>query len=70
VLKKSDKFDFESAKREIKMYLTALMLLSDNEKLFVEKFNKNKYHPELLFDELEIVDRIKNHPMAIWKCNS
>ncbi len=70
VLKKSDKFDFESAKREIKMYLTALMMLSDNEKLFVEKFNKNKYHPELLFDELEIVDRIKNHPMAIWKCNS
>jgi predicted nucleotidyltransferase component of viral defense system len=70
VLKKSDKFDFATAKRDVKIYLTTLMMLSDDEKLFVEKFNQNKYHPELLFDKPEIVDRVKNHPMAIWKCNS
>jgi len=69
VLKKSDKFEFETAKSEVKTYLTTLMMLTDNEKQFVEKFNQKLYHPELLFDEHEIVDRIKNHPMAIWKCS-
>ncbi len=69
VLKKSDKFEFEIAKSEVKTYLTTLMLLTDNEKLFIEKFNQKLYHPELLFDEQEIVNRIKNHPMAIWKCS-
>jgi predicted nucleotidyltransferase component of viral defense system len=69
VLKKSDKFEFETAKSEVKTYLTTLMMLTDNEKLFIEKFNQKSYQPELLFDEHEIVNRIKNHPMAIWKCS-
>jgi len=69
VIKKSDKFEFETAKSEVKTYLTTLMLLTDNEKLFIEKFNQKLYHPELLFDEQEIINRIKNHPMAIWKCS-
>ena len=69
MLKKSDKFEFETAKSEVKTYLTTLMMLTDDEKQFVEKFNQKLYHPELLFDEQEIVDRIKNHPMAIWKCS-
>ncbi len=69
VLMKSDKFEFEVAKSEVKAYLTTLMVLTDNEKLFIESFNQKAYHPELLFDDLEIVSRIKNHPMAIWKCN-
>lgn len=69
VLKKSDKFEFETAKSEVKTYLTKLMMLSDNEKQFVEKFNQKLYQPELLFDEHEIVNRIKDHPMAIWKCS-
>jgi len=69
VLKKSDKFEFETAKSEVKTYLTTLMVLNDNEKLFIERFNQKLYHPELLFDEQVIVNRNKNHPMAIWKCS-
>lgn len=69
VLKKSDKFEFEAAKTEVKTYLTTLMMLNENEKLFIERFNQKIYYPELLFDDLEIVSRIKNHPMAIWKCS-
>ena len=65
VLKKSDKFEFEVAKSEVKTYLTTLMVLTDNEKLFLERFNQKIYQPELLFDELEIVGRINDHPMAI-----
>ena len=69
VLKKSDKFEFEAAKSEVKTYLTTLMMLNENEKLFIERFNQKIYYQELLFDDLEIVSRIKNHPMAIWKCS-
>jgi len=69
VLKKNDKFDFEVAKSVVRAYLSELMILTDVERQFVEKFNQGIYHPELLFDEPEIVDRIKEHPMAIWKCS-
>ena len=24
--------------------------------------------PEFLFEDAEIVERVKNHPMALWKC--
>jgi predicted nucleotidyltransferase component of viral defense system len=68
VLKKGDKFEFETVKLEVKTYLITLMLLTDKEKLFVEKFNEKIYQPELLFDDPEIVNRIKDHPMALWKC--
>lgn len=27
-----------------------------------------KYRPEMLFEEPEIIERIKKHPMALWRC--
>ena len=67
VLRKSEYFDFEKAKIEVKEFLLRLMILNDREKKFVEEFNKHNYQPQLLFDNEEIIERIKNHPMAIWK---
>jgi predicted nucleotidyltransferase component of viral defense system len=67
VLKKSEHFDFESAKTIIKNYLDKLMVLTDNEKLFIENFNKGIYQPDLLFDDEDIIKRIKEHPMAVWR---
>ena len=67
VLKKSKRFDFESAKVEVKEFLLKLMKFTEEEKSFIENFNNNLYRPELLFEDAEIVRRIKNHPMAIWK---
>lgn len=43
------------------------MDFTEREKSFVDRFNKGIYEPDLLFDQKEIVERIKNHPMAIWK---
>lgn len=34
----------------------------------MDRFIAKEYVPEFLFDDKEIVERIKNHPMAIWKC--
>jgi len=38
-------------------------------KNFVDSFNQGEYKPEVLFDDHEIVERIKEHPMALWKMN-
>ncbi|MDR1097963.1 MAG: hypothetical protein LBL57_07520, partial [Tannerella sp.] len=66
-LKKSEHFDFESAKTIAKDYLAKLMILTDHEKLFIENFNAGIYQPDLLFDDEEIIERIKEHPMAVWR---
>ncbi len=67
VLKKGTFYDLDRVKQEVCDYLQDLMKLSENELLFIERFNANEYHPELLFEDENIVERIQNHPMAIWK---
>jgi hypothetical protein len=34
----------------------------------MNRFNQKEYHPELLFDDPLILERIAEHPMALWKC--
>ncbi|MGV8138562.1 MAG: nucleotidyl transferase AbiEii/AbiGii toxin family protein [Mangrovibacterium sp.] len=70
VLRKTERFDLEKAKVEVKKFLGRLLTLTDSEKLFIEKFNQKEYRPELLFDDKDIIERIKDHPMAIWKTRS
>jgi predicted nucleotidyltransferase component of viral defense system len=67
VLRKSERFDFETAKTVVKDYLSKLMILTNNELQFVEQFIQGIYQPELLFDDADIIERIKEHPMAIWR---
>ena len=67
VLKKGTFYDLESVKHEVCNYIEELMQLSDNERLFIERFANNEYQPELLFEDKEIVDRVAKHPMALWK---
>ena len=67
VLKKCDRFDLEKTKTSVKNYLSQLMTLTDNELLFVENFYRGIYQPDLLFDDTDIIERIKEHPMAVWR---
>lgn len=67
VLKRSEHFDLEQVKKEVKSFLSTLLVLTDAEKEYVKKFNHREYAPELLFDDRDIVERIKSHPMALWK---
>lgn len=70
VIKKDEKFDFEKAKTEVKDFLFNLLSLSESEKKYISDFNSRKYSPEKLFSSPEIVERIQNHPMALWKIGS
>ena len=69
VLKKTEKFDFEEAKANVVSFLSKLLSLGEAEKYFIDSFNQGEYKPELLFDDGEIIERIKEHPMALWKIN-
>lgn len=67
VIKRRDGFELESAKWLVKKYISDLMVLTTEEKGFLNRFENGEYIPELLFEEQEILDRIKEHPMAVWK---
>ncbi|MDD2402813.1 MAG: nucleotidyl transferase AbiEii/AbiGii toxin family protein [Clostridia bacterium] len=67
VIRKRDGFDLNSAKKIVKEYINDLMVLTKEEIKFLDKFENNEYIPELIFDDPEMLSRIKNHPMALWK---
>ncbi len=62
-----DEFSLEPAKKLVKAYISDLMNLTEDEYEFLERFERGEYIPQLLFTESEIIERIKNHPMAVWK---
>ena len=68
VLKKNEKFDYETAKIKVTNYLKELLIFDDEEKEFIELFKNKIYKPELLFKDKNIVENIKDHPMALWRC--
>lgn len=68
VLSKKDNFKLDERKQQAKDYITDLMQLTEQEQEYMERFAAKEYVPELLFEDKEIVKRIKEHPMAIWKC--
>lgn len=67
VLRRSEHFDLEQMKTEVKSFLSTLLVLTDVEREYVEKFNRREYAPGVLFEDCDIVERVKSHPMALWK---
>lgn len=67
VLRKKERFDYEEAKTTVIGFLEELLKFKADELLFIDTFRQGLYRPELLFDDIDIIQRIRNHPMAIWK---
>jgi predicted nucleotidyltransferase component of viral defense system len=67
VLRKKERFDLMVVKQKVINYLSVFCKLSDNEAEFLRTFKNGEYYPELLFGDAQILERIRNHPMAIWK---
>ena len=67
VISKKDNFDLEERKESAKNFIRDLMVLTEREKEFLERFELKEYKPELVFDDDEIVERLLRHPMALWK---
>ena len=66
MLRKKEKFDFTSARERVKEYLSIVLRLDENDKLFLSSFATGDYRPELLFGGDELA-RVIDHPMALWK---
>ena len=67
VLRKKEKFDLPAAQKNVTEYLTNILVLNDKEQEYFDSFKNGKYNPELLFDDVDILERIRNHPMVEWK---
>lgn len=67
VLRKNEKIDLDAMKSDVRDYLAKLLVFTENEKAFLHAFSQGVYAPELLFDNDEIINRVKDHPMALWK---
>ena len=68
VMSNKSNFKLDERKIQAKQYIKDLLRLTEIENEYIERFAAKEYHPELLFDD-EIVTRICEHPMALWKCN-
>ncbi len=64
------KNNVDEMKQAVREYLKDILVIDDNTNLFYDKFQKGIYEPELLFDDKEIIERINEHPMIMWKLNS
>ncbi len=67
VIQKGQFIELEQMKAEVKSFLEQLLVLTEQEQEFLRLFSQKEYRPELLFDDAQIVARIRNHPMALWK---
>ncbi|MGE4572235.1 MAG: nucleotidyl transferase AbiEii/AbiGii toxin family protein [Candidatus Izemoplasmatales bacterium] len=61
-----EKIELDIIKQTVLDYINKLFLLTYSEKKYIESYNAGEYCPELLFDS-QIVNRIKQHPMVLWK---
>lgn len=69
VVRDRDVFRLETAKTSVQDFLKENLYLKEKELAFLQKFKHGYYYPELLFEDADILKRISNHPMAIWKTN-
>ena len=67
VISSTERFSLTEAVSTVADQFLIHFVPNEKEQLFLDEFKKRKYHPELLFDDIEIVNQLKNHPMAIWK---
>ena len=69
LISRKDNFQLEDRKCRAKQYIGDLMQLTEKENEYMDRFMAKEYCPELLFDDEQIIERICEHPMALWKCS-
>ena len=70
VLRRAEHFDLESTQKEVKVYLSEILVPTKDERLFWTEFKKGIYAPELIFDGENEIANVREHPMALWKCQA
>ena len=68
VLRKGERFNLESAQKDVKEYLASVLLPTKEEELFWKAFSEGSFYPNLVFGNDNELRNIARHPMALWKC--
>ena len=68
VMRLGDRCSVEEVQKEIIDTLSVMLMTTDAEKNFWAQFNEGTYKPELILAG-EMLDRVREHPMALWKCS-
>lgn len=69
VLRRGEHFDLELAQKKTMEYLKSFLFPKNSREFeFWQSFNNQEYRPDLLFSDDEFLNRVKRHPMALWKC--
>lgn len=68
VLRRTERFDLKAVQENTIDFLSGFMLPTSNETSFWQVFNNKEYRPDFIFSDPAKLDRIAQHPMAIWKC--
>jgi hypothetical protein len=53
--------------QEAKNYIKRLMVLTEDEKEYMKLCVTGIYKMDLLFDNADIIEKLQNHPMILWK---
>ena len=67
MLRRAERFDLEAARTRVTAFLNEHMALTGKEAAFLQNFTSGRYEPQLLFEDEGIVNRIAEHPMAVWR---
>lgn len=67
VLRHGERFELSDVQEEIKKYLSEFLTPTVDERIFWDAFGKGIYSPQFIFEGDEL-KRIREHPMALWKC--
>ena len=67
MLRKGVAFNHEEAIEKVSSFLTQLFQFENKEIEFAHRLSLKDYCPNLLFDNSDILERIQNHPMALWR---
>ncbi|MCI6782001.1 MAG: nucleotidyl transferase AbiEii/AbiGii toxin family protein [Lachnospiraceae bacterium] len=69
VLRHGERFELTAVQNEVRTYLSGFLNPTKEEQIFWSAFEKGIYEPQFVFEGAEL-QRIKEHPMALWKCRS
>ena len=67
VIRDRDTFELDDAKRRVEAFLDKNLYLTENDLYFLRSFRLGRYKPENLFSDERVLERIADHPMALWK---
>ena len=65
VLRKKDNFNLDERKKKAKKFIEELMVLTGEEKEYLDMFEKGEYMPSLLISDNQILENIVHYSIMV-----